>query len=567
MKIALIPLILLVSFQCISAYNINTKTLDEYCAGYYCESLSAKISTTTGISDLYRNRTSCIPSIAFSDTLNCVDSLTVVLDSNAEYVLRPDEIYGGSADDFKIDTIYLDNYNLNCSNIGITKITLTAIDELGKVATCETNMTVYGNAAPNVVDDSAITVMNNPIEIDIIANDFDSINSINFSSLSIIEQPANGIIEINPINGNLTYTPSLGFIGKDIFTYSICDDGIPCVPMCGSAAVYIEVVKSSNYYASAEGLSGDNLKSALHNIIKDHVEFSYTSSNTDTWDILKETDKDTANPDNVILFYSGWSVNAAQEYNDGLGYSREHVWAKSHGDFGTDKGAGTDVHHLRPADISVNSARNNKDFDTGGEIYVDGDGTTECKSDADSWEPRDAVKGDIARMLFYMAVRYEGTNGDPDLELEDAVNTFDLNESGKGYHGKLSTLLEWHKADPVDSFEIHRNDIIYSYQENRNPFIDHPEFVSKLWTITGTSYLQEKQIKIYPNPACEFVNIELPINEFAQGKIYSTSGETVLNFKISASNKISIACISSGIYFLQVVTLDQVYKSKLIIEK
>jgi endonuclease I len=123
------------------------------------------------------------------------------------------------------------------------------------------------------------------------------------------------------------------------------------------------------YYTRAENLKGTALKEALNEIIKGHVEYPYTSSSTDTWDILKETDRDTANPENVILIYSGWSVNAAQEYNNARGWSREHVWAKSHGDFGTSKGAGTDVHHLRPCDISVNSARGNDDFDNGGNLH------------------------------------------------------------------------------------------------------------------------------------------------------------------------------------------------------
>ena len=255
------------------------------------------------------------------------------------------------------------------------------------------------------------------------------------------------------------------------------------------------------YYDSATGLTGENLKNALNNVIKGHQEFPYTSTAIDCWDILKETDKDTANPDNIILFYTGWSVNAAQEYNSGKGWCRENVWAKSHGNISNTKGAGTDVHHLRPTDISVNSARNNKDFDTGIIQYIDGDGPTECFSEVYTWEPRDAVKGDVARMLFYMAVRYEGENGEPDLELVDAVNTDELNEAGKGYHGRLSTLLQWHIADPVDSFEINRNEIIYSFQKNRNPFIDHPEFVAKIWITTGLEVPGKESIKVYPNPA------------------------------------------------------------------
>lgn len=132
----------------------------------------------------------------------------------------------------------------------------------------------------------------------------------------------------------------------------------------------------SDYYTSAEGLSGDQLKTALHEIIKGHTKYPYTSSSTDTWDILKESDLDTANPENVILIYSGWSVNAAQEYNNGSGWTREHTWAKSHGGFDTDMGVGTDLHNLKPCDNSVNSARSNLDFDNGGTIYIDGDGVT-----------------------------------------------------------------------------------------------------------------------------------------------------------------------------------------------
>ena len=102
---------------------------------------------------------------------------------------------------------------------------------------------------------------------------------------------------------------------------------------------------------------------------------------------------------------------------------------------------------------------------------------TECKYDSDSWEPRDSVKGDIARMLFYMAVRYEGDNGEIDLELNEKVNN-----NKDPYMGKLSVLLKWNEQDPVDDLERKRNEVIFTkYQHNRNPFIDHPEWVNKIW--------------------------------------------------------------------------------------
>lgn len=237
----------------------------------------------------------------------------------------------------------------------------------------------------------------------------------------------------------------------------------------------------SGYYSTAEGLTGESLKSALNDIIDDHVKFSYTSSNTDVWDILKETDKDTIDPTKVILIYTGWTVDAEQEYNAGSGWTREHVWAKSRGNFGTSQGAGTDVHALRPCDVSVNSARNNRWFGIGEYEYIDGDGPTGCYTSTSSWvwEPRDEVKGDIARMMFYMDTRYEGENGELDLQLIDSIPSD--NNTNEPIHGLFSILRQWHIEDPVDDWERNRNDVIYSYQGNRNPFIDHPEFVEEIW--------------------------------------------------------------------------------------
>jgi len=240
----------------------------------------------------------------------------------------------------------------------------------------------------------------------------------------------------------------------------------------------------SGYYDNASGLDDDALKSALNNIIDGHTEFPYSSSGTDTWDILKISDRDPNNSDNVICVYTQYSMNADDEYDGGSGWSREHVWAKSHGDFGTSTGTGTDLHNLKPEDVSVNSTRNNRDFDEGGDAVVDNsppdgyDGTTDCFKTSTTFEPPDSIKGDVARIIFYMVVRYEGENGEVDLEM---VNYADSSPAGEPYHGVQSTLYSWHVADAVDDFERNRNNIIHDYQLNRNPFIDHPEYANYLW--------------------------------------------------------------------------------------
>ncbi|WGD42835.1 endonuclease I family protein [Streptomyces cathayae] len=226
----------------------------------------------------------------------------------------------------------------------------------------------------------------------------------------------------------------------------------------------------STYYKNAVGKTGPALKSSLHTIISSQTKLSYSA----VWDALKATDQDPNNSNNVILLYSG--VSRAKSLNGGNvgNWNREHVWAKSHGDFGTSTGPGTDIHHLRPTDVQVNSIRGNKDFDNGGSAVANGGGSL---TDSDSFEPRNAVKGDVARMILYMAVRYEGGDGWADLEPNNNVNN-----GSNPYMGRLSVLKAWNEQDPPDAFEQRRNQVIYdSYQRNRNPFIDHPEWVEAIW--------------------------------------------------------------------------------------
>ncbi|GAA4950191.1 endonuclease [Actinoplanes utahensis] len=242
----------------------------------------------------------------------------------------------------------------------------------------------------------------------------------------------------------------------------------------GSPTATVSPTASSGagaYYAAAAGKSGASLKAALHTIITTgDTAISYDA----VWNALKVTDQDPANASNVILLYSG--VSRAKTLNGGAtgDWNREHVWPQSHGDFGTATGPGTDLHHLRPEDVTVNARRGNLDFDAGGSAVS---GVSGNYADADSWEPRNAVKGDVARMILYMAVRYEGDDSFPDLEANNTTGN-----GARPYVGKLSTLLAWHTQDPPDSFEKNRNQVIYSsYQRNRNPFIDHPEYAASIF--------------------------------------------------------------------------------------
>ena len=239
----------------------------------------------------------------------------------------------------------------------------------------------------------------------------------------------------------------------------------------------------AGYYAAAQGLRGAELKAALHRIIRNHRAYPYSSSSTDTWDVLRDADRDPNNTNNVLLLYNGVSVNGPQEFNNGAGWNREHVWPKDlGGPFTTAPGVGTDAHNLRACNEQVNSTRDNLEFDNGGSS-VTIQGLIGTFADADSFEANNSFKGDLARIIFYMAVRYEGGGTEPNLEVDDFTNakTNDVTINKLFTFGKLSTLLAWHLLDPVDDFERRRNSRIFFYQGNRNPFIDNPEFASAVF--------------------------------------------------------------------------------------
>ena len=229
------------------------------------------------------------------------------------------------------------------------------------------------------------------------------------------------------------------------------------------------------YYASAEGKTGQALRQALHDIIDDHTVVAYT--NTD--EVFALTDRDSANAGNVILVYSRRSEPAsccAGEWN------REHVWPNS---LGIDRQLPpySDLHNLRPSDYDVNAERGHKYFDESDPSETPfreraHEEAPLCSTDANSWEPPESIKGDLARAMFYMAIRYEGDRGEPDLELTDNLAEITTSNSKMG---RLTTLLVWHLLDPVSDEEKRRNEGIFTHQGNRNPFVDHPEWVTEIW--------------------------------------------------------------------------------------
>ena len=230
-----------------------------------------------------------------------------------------------------------------------------------------------------------------------------------------------------------------------------------------------------DYYIEAKGMEGKALKRML-SIIASRGQKQLTYN--EVWSALKNTNEDPNNTDNVILFYSGRSQSksfTASGNNNKDAWNREHLWPKSLGFKRKNQWGYTDIHHLQPTDVQINSIRSNKAFDFGGKPLTK---SPFNKTDNDSFEPRDAVKGDVARAIFYMAVRYEGLDANmPDLFIADDTST----QSGEPKVGKLCSLLQWHNADPVDEWERLRHEKAVIWQGNRNPFIDNPQWVNAIY--------------------------------------------------------------------------------------
>lgn len=247
------------------------------------------------------------------------------------------------------------------------------------------------------------------------------------------------------------------------------------------------------YYAGALGKTGTHLFAALHAIIATGTtNIPYSSSTRfDTSDALKWIDENPANTNEVVLIYSQLTA-LKSVFGLTTGWNREHCWPDSYG-LDDVEPAFSDLHNLHAIDSNVNSSRGNKIYDESSApitspAHAEAPG---CTADPDSWQPADWCVGDVARTILYMATRYWGDRtNEPALFLTEnpAAATATTN-----LMGRLSTLLYWNALDPVSDVERLRNDRVEALQGNRNPFVDHPEFVPAIWgdittlSVTGTN--------------------------------------------------------------------------------
>lgn len=299
--------------------------------------------------------------------------------------------------------------------------------------------------------------------------------------------------------------PAEGSCRFDIFADGVRNGDDEAMPADVVVRFLVAGDTTGDYYAQVNASSPAQLRCTLHETIKGHTIYPYSGGGTNTWTILEIAQQDPADPARMIDVYRNRSYRIGSDRagsGGGLTYNREHTWPNSLGFPSSGLAAYTDTHMLWLSDTDHNAKRGNKPYGnctsgcselvTEANQGVGGAGQSNRYKTPDgsngTFEVWDHRKGDMARAIFYMAIRYEGIAAEdahdgniPDLELTDnrnlIVNT--SNTAAKAYMGLLGDLLAWHLADPPDTEERARNDLIQFFQGNRNPFVDHPEWATR----------------------------------------------------------------------------------------
>ncbi len=317
------------------------------------------------------------------------------------------------------------------------------------------------------------------------------------------------------------------------------------------------------YYNSAQGLSGTPLKTALHNIIKNHTSISYNSlwthfqttdkkPNTKVWDIYSDI------PNGTPPYEYSYTADQCGSYNgEGDCYNREHSWPQSW--FNSQTTPSSDMFHIYPTDGYVNNVRGNYPYgnvsiasytsQNGGKLGT----CTNAGYNQTAFEPIDEYKGDLARGYFYMSTRYESEDG--------SWNTSAATNKAEILPWQVGVLLLWSHQDPVSTKEIDRNNAIYQIQHNRNPFIDNPQWADSIWTTTITGIepnVELSHVVVYPNPANDvfYVSATNNTNLSLTVTVYSVIGQELIRFDNIHldKNAIEIDCKewNKGIYYIKV---------------
>ena len=334
------------------------------------------------------------------------------------------------------------------------------------------------------------------------------------------------------------------------------------------------------YYNAAAGLTGYPLKTALLGIITSgHIDKSYTPQ---LWTAYNTTDRDNFyDNDNTVLdmysenptgtdsyTYTYQSDQCGSYSGEGSCYNREHLMPQSV--FNSARPMKTDVHHVVPSDGYVNGQRGSFPFgEVSSTTWTSQNGSKKgpCATPGYSnivFEPIDEFKGDIARCMLYFATRYESQVSSWSWS---ALN----GTSDQVYSTWFKNLMvTWHLQDTVNAREITRNNAAYVYQGNRNPYIDHPEWVTQIWGTPPVSISENtlSSVSLYPNPTTtNSVTISNP-NRIESVEVYTILGQSITHFSqnTASGKQIELTNLPQGVLLIKLTSGSSSVVKRVIVE-
>ncbi|MGB3608630.1 endonuclease [Psychroserpens sp.] len=325
----------------------------------------------------------------------------------------------------------------------------------------------------------------------------------------------------------------------------------------------------SGYYDSATG-TGFTLKTQLKTIIDDINDNNGQPFQDDSvtygdlWDVYETSD--VRADGSVWEMYSSCNFTFVTDQDMGSGgttecdkFNREHSFPRSW--FGDNQGLNifADAFHVIPSDKKVNGIRGNLAY---GEVananYTSLNGSKKGTSSltgptGEVFEPADEFKGDIARGFFYVATCYENLIANWEANDSDGDSMLDGSSDKVFEQWALDMLYSWHIDDPVSQKEIDRNNAIFGHQDNRNPFIDNPQYVFDIWqtVLSVGEFDTVDAIKMFPNPV-NGDQVTILSNQDMVAEVYNILGKKVKVQNISSNQrKLNISGLSSGIYIVK----------------
>lgn len=347
--------------------------------------------------------------------------------------------------------------------------------------------------------------------------------------------------------------------------------------------IFVSAQPPAGYYDAAAGLSGLALKTALYNIIKGHTSISYDDLytayvTTDNFPGNKVWDMYSIKADGTANYWYTNSANSSDQCgsygSEGDCYNREHSTPASW--FNDATPMYSDLFNVYPTDGYVNNRRSNYPFaKVGSASYTSSNGskTGTCSTTGYSgtvFEPIDVYKGDFARTYFYMATRYENIVSNWPSYSTECAAVYAGNGGLVFKPWYVTMLLSWCAMDTVSQKEIDRNNAVYAIQHNRNPYIDHPEWILAIWGPTAGIDQQNNMINIsvFPNPVSEALTIENYDAENSMDKIeiYSYTSSLVQSIdKPATSQTINVSEFSEGLYTLVIYCGDKISRKKVVV--